>query len=99
MKKSPLAHALSATAYIALVAITMFYGSPFMGPEDNVLMPIAMLSLLVLSAAFMGFVFFYEPVQMYLAGDKQGALSFFLKTIGIFAVITVAIFIILFVAF
>ncbi|GMU74173.1 MAG: hypothetical protein AMXMBFR44_3710 [Candidatus Campbellbacteria bacterium] len=99
MKKSPLIHALSATAYIALVSLFLFYGQRFTGPEDNVLMPVTMLSLLVFSVAFMGFLFFWEPLQLYLAGDRQGALSFFLKTLGTFAGVTALLFVILIVLF
>ena len=90
MTKTPILNALAAAAYIAVVASLMFYGSQLMGPEheETVLVPIAFLSLFVLSAATMGYLFFYQPVLMYLEGQKQQAIELFLKTIATFAVIT-----------
>lgn len=83
--KKPFLHALSAGAYIVLIVnIIGFFGRSNM-PEDTILAPIAMLSLLVLSVAFMAFIFFYEPVRMFGAGDTKGALDFFGKTLACFA--------------
>ena len=45
-------------------------------------------ALLVLSAAFMGYVFFLQPVLMYLEGQTREAVELFTKTIGTFALIT-----------
>jgi hypothetical protein len=56
-----------------------------------VLAPIAVLSVLVLSVSVMAFLFFSEPVARLIAGDKAGAMRFFLATIGWFALL-VAIF-------
>lgn len=96
MNKNPLVHAFSATAYIALIVLVVFYGSSIFEPiEDTILIPIAMLSLLVLSVAVMGYIFFYKPLQLYIDGNKQEAVSFFFKTLGYFAGITVIIFVIL----
>ncbi len=83
--KKPFLHALSAGAYIVLIVnLINFFGRSNV-PEDTILAPIAMLSLLVLSVAFMAFVFFYEPVRMFGAGDTKGALDFFGKTLASFA--------------
>ena len=57
---------------------------------------IAFISLLTLSVATMGYFFVMKPLLMYLDGDKSGAVSFFLKTLGTFAVITLALFFFLF---
>jgi hypothetical protein len=70
----------------------MFYGSRFVGGEDAVIMPMAMLSLLVLSTSVMGYLFCYAPLVLFLEGEKEKALQFFLKTIGYFAIITVIMF-------
>ncbi len=86
--KNPFKNAVLATGYITLVSLFMFYGQNLIPKEDNVLMPMTMLSLLTFSAALMGYLFFWEPVQMFNEGRKQEAVSFFLKTLGTFALIT-----------
>jgi hypothetical protein len=90
--KNPLYNAILAEGYICLVASVMFYGSRFVGGEDAVIMPMAMLSLLVLSASVMGYLFCYAPLALFLGGEKERALQFFIKTVGYFAIITVIIF-------
>lgn len=89
MTKNPLINALTASLYIAVVASLMFYGTKELGPADNVLAPMAMISLFTLSAAVMGYLFLSRPLQLYLDGEKQGAVNFFLKTVGAFAIITI----------
>lgn len=91
--KTPLFHAAAATAYIGLISLFFYYGSSLFGPDDNVLMPMAMLSLFVLSAAVMGYLFIYRPILMYLEGNKTGAISFFFKTVGLFAAMTLVLFV------
>lgn len=99
MTKNPFINALIALAYIALVASFMFYGgNAFEHTIEGVIVPVTVLSLLVLSAAFMGLTFFYRPVAMYLDGDKQGSLSLLTKTVATFAVITVLLIITIFIA-
>jgi hypothetical protein len=91
MTRNPIVNALSAALYIALVACTMFFGSELAKLEDTpdtVLAPIAMLSLLTLSAAMMAFIFFYQPIRMYLDGLKEEGVKLLMQTIGTFAVIT-----------
>jgi len=88
MTKNPFYNAILAAGYITLVANIMNYAEKSDLPEIGVLVPIAILSLFVLSAAMMGFIFFYHPVLMYLEGEKGAAVSLFLKTVGAFAVIT-----------
>jgi len=91
MSKNPFANASAAVSYIILVALVMNYGSKHAGPQDSVLLPIAFLSLFVLSAATMGYVFLYRPVLMYVEGEKQEAVKLFLRTLAVFAAFTVAI--------
>ncbi len=85
--KKPFVYALSAFAYIvSLVSFVNFIAnSSFFPKKDNILMPMAMLSMLVLSAAVMGFLFLSEPLMLYLDGKKKEAVTFFGKTIGFFA--------------
>lgn len=90
MTKKPYINALLAIIYIALVASIMFYAQDLGAPqEDNVLMPIALISLFTFSAGVMGYLFLSEPVQLYLDGKKKEAVNFFLKTLVTFGVITV----------
>lgn len=73
------------------VVLLISLGSIFFGEPDNILMPMGMLALLVLSVAVMGFLFFYRPLVLMLEGDHAEAASFFLTTVGIFALITFGI--------
>lgn len=86
MTKNPFINALAALAYIAVVATMLFYSSFFPDIEPSVLIPIAVLSLFVFSAASMGYIFLYQPLQLFLDGEKKRAVDLFLKTLGIFAV-------------
>lgn len=96
MTKNPFINAASASLYITLVAAFMFYGSKSFPPKDTVLAPIAMISLLTLSAAVMGFLFIYQPLQLLLDGHKKNAVNLFLQTIAVFAGITVLVFVLIF---
>ncbi len=89
MTKNPFLNAIAATAYIALIASFLFYGTKHIGPVESVFIPITMLSLFVLSAAVMAFVFCYQPIQLFLEGQKKEATNLFLKTLGSFAAITI----------
>lgn len=90
MSKNPFINALAAALYIVFVASFMFYGLRLRGEkEDTILAPIAVISLLTLSVAMMGYLFLLEPIQLYLNGKKKEAVNFFLKTLGAFAAITV----------
>jgi hypothetical protein len=88
MPKKPFLNAVAAAAYIVLVVFIMssFVDRP--GLESTLFVPIAMLSLFTLSAAVMGYLFLSQPIQMYLAGEKKQAVTFFLHTVAGFAVIT-----------
>ncbi len=93
MTKNPFLNAFAASAYITLVAGIMNYGSKLFGEADTFVTPIAALSLFVLSAALMGYFFFYQPVQLYFDGKKKEGTKLFLQTIGVFAAITVIVFV------
>lgn len=54
-----------------------------------------MISLFTLSAAVMGYLFFSQPLQMYLDGSKKSAVKLFLQTIVSFAVLTILAFAVL----
>lgn len=96
MAHNPLVNALVASLYIALVASVMFYGPHTVGKKETVMVPIAVLSLFVLSAAVMGYFFLCGPLLLSFDGEKKRAVRLFLSTVGIFAGITALILAVLF---
>lgn len=95
MSKKPLINAFSALAYIVLIASIMNFGSRIMaGRQDSFIAPTAIISLFTLSAAVMGYLFCYQPIQLYFDGQKKSAVQLFLKTVlffGLFTVITLTL--------
>jgi hypothetical protein len=92
MKWNPFMNAVAAAAYIALVALFMhFIESLRHDTPDTLLDGMGVISLFVFSAAVMAFLFFYQPVLRLLENKKAEALSYFLKTLGIFGAITIAV--------
>ena len=88
MNKTPLLHAIGAALYI--VGIVFVVDTLIQSPEqETLLVPVAMLSLFVLSALVVGYLFVWEPVRLYLDNKKPQALDFFLKTLGFFAAFAV----------
>ena len=99
MTKNPYINALIAGAYIVFVVLLMTYGPAFVRDKpDTILAPITALSLLVLSVAFMGYTFFFQPILMYIDGQKREAVQLFTKTLLVFSVITAIIVLITFAA-
>ncbi len=85
MTKNPIINALAGLLYIVLVVSALFNAEFFFGQEENILIPIAVLSLFVFSAASMGYIFLYQPLQLFLEGHKKQSIDLFLKTLGVFA--------------
>ena len=96
MTKNPFINAFAAALYIILIASVMFYGTKLTGRVNSVVGPIAAISLFTLSAAVMGYLFLYQPVQLYFDGKKKIAVNLFLQTVVVFAVITTLILALLF---
>lgn len=96
MTKNPFVNAIAAEVYIVLVALIMFYGTRIVEHTESVIVPIAMISLFTLSAAIMGYIFLYEPAQLYFGGKKKEGLMLFLQTTALFAILTIIIFALLF---
>jgi hypothetical protein len=98
MSKNPIINALSASAYIFLgVTVMTFVTQSLKNKPDNTFFaPIVVLSLLTLSVAIMAFLFFYQPLQLFIEGKKKEAVNLFVKTVGIFAAITAVVLILLF---
>ena len=84
MNKNPFLNATLAVVYIVILVFIMFKIGPD-EQEDTILMPITMLSIFVLSAAVMGYLFIYRPLELHLDNQRKEAITFFLKTIGTFA--------------
>ena len=93
--KNPFVNSVAALVYIVFVATIMNHGSRMFGGADTAIMPIAALSLFVLSVTFMGYTFLFQPLQLYLDGKKKEGANLFLRTIGVFAVITVGVFVVM----
>lgn len=92
MTKNPFINACTAVGYVLLVVSVMNYGMKSVkGPEF--LIALAMLSLFTLSAGVMAYIFVFQPLRMYLDGDKQGGVTLFLQTLGVFAGMTALVFI------
>jgi hypothetical protein len=97
MSKNPILNALSASAYIILVVGVMtLVTQPLKNKPDTFLTPITVLFVLTLSVSVMAFLFFYQPLQLFIEGKKKEAIDLFLKTVLIFAAITILILALLF---
>ena len=88
MSNNPFLNAFAATAYITVIALMMRYGPQGPGVDSSFIAPIAFLSLFVLSAALMGYFFFYQPVRLMIEGKQQEAARFLFTTVAVFACIT-----------
>ena len=93
--KKPFSFALAAALYIVII-VFIINAITHILPGKTILIPMAMLSLFVLSAAVMGFLFLSEPLHLYTEGHKQEAVAFFAKIVGIFACFAVFFLIFLF---
>jgi len=82
--KKPFLHALTAALYIVVIVLIINIVTLIL-PKETILIPMSLLSLFVLSAAVMGYLFLSEPLQLYLDNQKKEAVAFFIKTVGIFA--------------
>jgi|SRR5690349_15647359 len=97
MSKNPIINALTASGYIILVvSVITFLSQTQRNTPDTFLDPILFLSLFTLSAAVMGYLFFYQPLQLFLENKKKQAVNLFLQTVAVFAGITLLLFALLF---
>ena len=96
MTKNPIINAISASGYIILVVTAIHFVSQTQGEKpDTILAPITFLSLLTLSVAVMAYLFFYQPLQLFIEGKKKEAVSLFVKTVGLFAIFPTVVLILL----
>ncbi|OGM09121.1 hypothetical protein A2Z67_05950 [Candidatus Woesebacteria bacterium RBG_13_36_22] len=73
-----------------------FVTQPLKNKPDTFFAPITFLSVLTLSVAVMAFLFFYQPLQLFIEGKRKEAVNLFVKTVGIFAAFTILALILLF---
>ena len=100
MSKNPILNALAAVLYIVAVAGIMFYGLQSLKINNTILIPITIISLFTLSAAMMGYIFLYNPIQLYFVDNQKAtATKLFLQTVGAFATILVIFLLTLFLVF
>lgn len=93
MNKKPIVNALAATLYIVGVVLIMNLMAKQGDDKINKIVgPIAFLSLFTLSTAVMGYLFAFQPIQLYLDGKKKEGANLFLQTLAAFAVLTVLAF-------
>lgn len=96
MSKNPLFNALGASAYIFLIVTIMnIVTQPLRDQPDTFFAPVIVLFLLTLSVAVMAYLFFYQPLMLFIEGKKKVAVNLFVKTVGYFAVFTVGVLILL----
>ena len=92
MKWNPVLNALAASAYIGgIVTFLHFIESIRRDTPDTLLDGLGVISLFVFSAAVMAFLFFYEPAIRLLENKRKEAVTYFLQTLGIFGLITIAV--------
>jgi hypothetical protein len=96
MSNNPFLNALTAALYIVCVATIINFAPKAVPGPDSVLTPVFVLSLFVLSAAVMGYLFLGKPLQMYLDGQKKEAVRYFMHTVASFAALTLLSFIALY---
>jgi len=89
MRKTPFAHASLAALYIASLVSGGYAVCTFAGDTETIVIPMTVLSLFVISAAVMGFLFVSEPLFIAIEGKRKEAVSFFLRTVGFFAIYVV----------
>ncbi len=97
MSKNPVINALCASGYIVLVVTVMnFIMQTQKDKPDTIFAPIIVLSVLTLSVTVMAYLFFYQPFQLFIDGKKKQAVNLFTKTVGVFAVFTTVVLLLLF---
>jgi uncharacterized membrane protein YidH (DUF202 family) len=97
MSKNPIVNAFGAAGYIGLVVLVInLISQTHRNKPDTAFAPLVFLSLLTLSVTVMAFLFFYQPLQLFIDGKKKEALNLFVKTVGVFAAFTIVVLILLF---
>lgn len=77
-----LINGLAVVAYVSLIAWLFSTGERVFGKMSTFWGPFALLLLLVLSAAIVGYLVFGRPIILYLENQKKSALRLLAYTIG-----------------
>lgn len=96
MSKNPIINALGASADIGLIVSIMTFLQTQRDKPDTIFAPVIFLSLLTLSVAVMAYLFFSQPLQLFVEGKKKEAVKLFVQTVCIFAVLPAVVLILLF---
>lgn len=96
MSNNPVVNGLAASVYIVLIVLVMNWGTKMVPHPNSFMAPIAVISLFTLSAAVMGYLFCYEPAQLYFDGKKKQAARLFVQTTVVFACMTAIVLVLLF---
>ena len=92
MKWNPFVNAAAAVAYVGAVVLFIHYISSFRhDTPDTLLDGMGFISLFVFSVAVMAFLFFYQPTLILIENKKAEAVSYFLKTLGAFGLVTLVV--------
>lgn len=87
MRMRPPIRALAAFGYILLVALVISSVPQYL-PEPQPLFAItAFLTLFTFSAAVMGYLFFWQPLELFLAGEKKAASLELFRMLGYFVLL------------
>lgn len=85
MNLNPYLNAVAAAAYIGGIVLVIDNATRYVVTE-TIFVPMLILSLFVFSAAVMGYLFFFQPAVLFFNGKRKEAVTFFLKTVGTFAI-------------
>lgn len=96
MSKNPLVNGITASLYIFLIVSVMNWGMKMVPHSNSFMAPVAVISLFTLSAAVMGYIFCYEPAQLYFDGKKKHAVTLFMQTVLVFGGITAVLLVLFF---
>lgn len=97
MNKIPIINAFCASGYIILVVSLMnFIMQTQKDKPDTIAAPIIVLSVLTLSVAVMAYLFFYQPIMLFIEGKKKLSVDYFLQTVAVFSILTVLSVVLLF---
>ena len=87
-----LLHAIAVVLYVAALVCLIFFGESIVSPNiPELVAPILVLLLLVVSAAVMGMLVFLRPLMWYLDGKKKEAIHLAIYTVAGIAIIAALI--------
>lgn len=92
MTTKPFVNAVLASGYICLIVTFFSYVKEFEARTFGMIAPITFLSLLVFSAALMGYLILYQPLRLLVVErESEAASRLFFSTLAAFATIIAAL--------